>query len=479
MTKRMRRKSSMRKKSTLRRTNMIHGGNKKKKSIRDLGKSVRKKTVKKKKVKKKMEDHSKQSADLKKEPKKARSRKKSSRRRRNKPKRNTSSSGEYGDRGGLTPVDDSSMTMKSQEIDEYADKMDEIGQHKKADLARKLLLDTQPSNSRKSRRSTPPRPSNFSKLRRYTPPRPSNSLKSRRPMSPVPYNSQELDPWSRPVRKLRKHGRYAQFVNLTEAIKYTERKEKELKRSWWGRDKEVDDVMLGRVVLPNYFELIHPSLSEERLELSARLKLSARPELSAEQLANIPSRESVKALWFRYCLSTGLNRRQAAAEVNKMSQTPPGAGMDNSLLSDIDHAYYVLSDERLRPAYEEFHYNNDNGILEAIDERYESRQILFVDIFKSVGLFRQYCGIVPPKDEGLNLTPYEFRKLKEHIRARVSDRQLINYLKKVGAYTNLEDLNPDRGNPMNEAQAAQMVKIMKSKFRPPPPRPQQPRPRPQ
>lgn len=241
MTKRMRRKSSMRKKYTLRRTNMIHGGNKKKKFIRDLGKSLRKKTVKKKKVKKKMEDHSKQSADLKKEPKKARSRKKSSRRRRNKPKRNTSSSGEYGDRGGLTPIYDSSMTMPL-EIDDYADKMDEIGQHKKADLARKLLLDTQPSNSRKSRRSTPPRSSNLSK--------------SRRSMSPVPSNSQELDLWSGPMRapfanaskeymrKLQESGTYAQFVNLTEAIKYTER----IKRSWpWGRDREVDDVMLGRV----------------------------------------------------------------------------------------------------------------------------------------------------------------------------------------------------------------------------------------
>lgn len=294
MTKRMRRKSSMRKKSTLRRTNMIHGGNKKKKFIRDLGKSLRKKTVKKKKVKKKMEDHSKQSADLKKEPKKARSRKKSSRRRRNKPKRNTSSSGEYGDRGGLTPIDDRSMSIPL-EINDYVDNMDEIGQHKKADLARKLLLDTQPSNSRKSRRSTPPRPSNLSKSRRYTPPRPSNFSKSRRRMSPVPYNSQELDPWSGPVRapfaraskeymrKLQESGTYAQFVNLTEAIKYTERKEKELKRSWWESDRKVDDVMLGRV---NHKD-VEVILKDLRKKFKVELRYKNKVKLLNKELAKL------------------------------------------------------------------------------------------------------------------------------------------------------------------------------------------------
>ena len=231
----------------------------------------------------------------------------------------------------------------------------------------------------------------------------------------------------------------------------------------------------GRVLLPDYFKnplKHHPKILKERE--SAK---SLPPTEAVAVLANIPSRKYMKEQWIKSVMSRHkIDKGQASAKVDKMSKRPPGAGMwveagMEEALSGIDLAFYVLSDERLRPAYEEFHYNNDNGILEAevggyelyakLPEDYEERQKLFVDVFESLSLFRQYYGIFPIKGEAMYLTPYEFLKLKELTMDGASLRHRINYLKKEeGHYERFDSDNPNRGNAMNDAQANQVIHSM-------------------
>jgi len=231
----------------------------------------------------------------------------------------------------------------------------------------------------------------------------------------------------------------------------------------------------GRVLLPDYFKKpLKPPLNILKQRESAK---SLPPTKVAAALANIPHQEYMKNQWIKSVMSRHkIDEEQASAKVDKMSQRLPGDGMwvepgMEKALSDIDLAFYVLSDKRLRPAYEEFHYNNDNGILEAVvggykpygklPEDYEERQKLFVDVFGKLSLFRQYYGIFPIKGEAMYLTPYEFLKLKQLTMNRVRRSVRINYLKKEGDdYEHLESDDPNRGPAMNDEQANQVIHSM-------------------